>query len=240
MSLICHFSRNNFLETNPDCLLELIPAGRGPSARGTEKGPGLPSWKHTRWTSKEVWASAHWKTLGNFPHRIPELVGCWQKWRWASQTFRTCACLLWPTVLTLFEILDSEVTISPTSITFWKINMWVCIYLVCRFQASVECFGYNFRGQGEHLCSSTGNITCCIHFSMKWYYPRFFSWGFLFWKFFKGSLDGAAVWRLPLAHGGSWRPGIESHIGLPVHGACFSLCLCLYLSLSLSLSLWLS
>ena len=32
----------------------------------------------------------------------------------------------------------------------------------------------------------------------------------------------------------SWRPGIESHIGLPVHGACFSLCLCLCLSLSLS------
>ena len=29
----------------------------------------------------------------------------------------------------------------------------------------------------------------------------------------------------------SWRPGIESHIGLPVHGACFSLCLCLCLSL---------
>ncbi|XP_048970165.1 protein HEATR9 isoform X2 [Canis lupus dingo] len=25
----------------------------------------------------------------------------------------------------------------------------------------------------------------------------------------------------------SWRPGIESHVGLPVHGACFSLCLCL-------------
>ena len=31
----------------------------------------------------------------------------------------------------------------------------------------------------------------------------------------------------------SWRPGIESHIRLPVHGACFSLCLCLCLSLSL-------
>ena len=31
----------------------------------------------------------------------------------------------------------------------------------------------------------------------------------------------------------SWRPGIESHIGLLVHGACFSLCLCLCLSLSL-------
>ena len=49
-----------------------------------------------------------------------------------------------------------------------------------------------------------------------------------------GSLGGAAVWRLPLAQGGSWRPGIESHVGLPVHGACFSLCLCLCLSLSLS------
>ncbi|CAD7672605.1 unnamed protein product [Nyctereutes procyonoides] len=31
----------------------------------------------------------------------------------------------------------------------------------------------------------------------------------------------------------SWRPGIESHVGLPVHGACFSLYLCLCLSLSL-------
>ena len=33
----------------------------------------------------------------------------------------------------------------------------------------------------------------------------------------------------------SWSLGIESHVGLPVHGACFSLCLCLCLSLSLSL-----
>ena len=44
---------------------------------------------------------------------------------------------------------------------------------------------------------------------------------------------GACLW--PRAR--SWRPGIESHIRLPVHGACFSLCLCLCLSLSLSLSL---
>ena len=42
---------------------------------------------------------------------------------------------------------------------------------------------------------------------------------------------GACLW--PRAR--SWRPGIESYIGLPVHGACFSLCLCLCLSLSLSL-----
>uniref|UniRef100_A0A8I3S643 ubiquitinyl hydrolase 1 n=1 Tax=Canis lupus familiaris TaxID=9615 RepID=A0A8I3S643_CANLF len=42
---------------------------------------------------------------------------------------------------------------------------------------------------------------------------------------------GACLW--PRTR--SWRPGIESHIGLPVHGACFSLCLCLCLSLSLSL-----
>ena len=42
---------------------------------------------------------------------------------------------------------------------------------------------------------------------------------------------GACLW--PRAR--SWRPGIESHIRLPVHGACFSLCLCLCLSLSLSL-----
>ena len=38
---------------------------------------------------------------------------------------------------------------------------------------------------------------------------------------------GACLW--PSAW--SWRPGIKSHIGLPVHGACFSLCLCLCLSL---------
>uniref|UniRef100_A0A8C0KDB0 adenosylhomocysteinase n=1 Tax=Canis lupus dingo TaxID=286419 RepID=A0A8C0KDB0_CANLU len=43
---------------------------------------------------------------------------------------------------------------------------------------------------------------------------------------------GTCLW--PRAR--SWRPGIESHIRLPVHGACFSLCLCLCLSLSLSLS----
>ena len=54
---------------------------------------------------------------------------------------------------------------------------------------------------------------------------------------FVGSLGGAVVWRLPLAQGRSWSPGIESHIGLPVHGACFSLCLCLCLSLSLSVTI---
>ena len=43
---------------------------------------------------------------------------------------------------------------------------------------------------------------------------------------------GTCLW--PRAR--SWRSGIESHIGLPVHGACFSLCLCLCLSLSLWLS----
>ena len=42
---------------------------------------------------------------------------------------------------------------------------------------------------------------------------------------------GTCLW--PRAR--SWRPGIESHIGLPVHGACFSLCLCLCLSLSVSI-----
>ena len=42
---------------------------------------------------------------------------------------------------------------------------------------------------------------------------------------------GACLW--PRAR--SWRPGIESHIGLPVHGACFSLCLCLCLSLSVTI-----
>ena len=40
---------------------------------------------------------------------------------------------------------------------------------------------------------------------------------------------GACLW--PRAR--SWRPGIESHVGLPVHGACFSPCLCLCPSLSL-------
>ena len=44
---------------------------------------------------------------------------------------------------------------------------------------------------------------------------------------------GACLW--PRAR--SWRPGIESHIGLPVHGACFSLCLCLCLSLSLCVTI---
>ena len=33
----------------------------------------------------------------------------------------------------------------------------------------------------------------------------------------------------------SWRPGMESHVGLLVHGACFSLCLCLCLSLSVTI-----
>ena len=40
---------------------------------------------------------------------------------------------------------------------------------------------------------------------------------------------GACLW--PRAR--YWRPGIESHVGLPVHGAYFSLCLCLCLSTSL-------
>ena len=34
-----------------------------------------------------------------------------------------------------------------------------------------------------------------------------------------------------------WRPGIESHVGLPMHGACFFLRLCLCLSLSLSVTI---
>ena len=46
-----------------------------------------------------------------------------------------------------------------------------------------------------------------------------------------GSLGAAAVWRLLLAQGAILDPGIESHVGLPVLGACFSLCLCLCLSL---------
>ena len=45
--------------------------------------------------------------------------------------------------------------------------------------------------------------------------------------------SGACLW--PRVR--SWRPGIESHVGLPVHGACFSLCLCLCLSLSLTVCL---
>ena len=32
----------------------------------------------------------------------------------------------------------------------------------------------------------------------------------------------------------SWRPGIESHIGLPVHGACFSLSILLFKIFSVS------
>ena len=38
---------------------------------------------------------------------------------------------------------------------------------------------------------------------------------------------GSCLW--PMSR--SWRTGIEFHIGLTVHGACFSLCLCLCLSL---------
>ena len=38
---------------------------------------------------------------------------------------------------------------------------------------------------------------------------------------------GTCLW--PMSR--SWWPGIESHVGLTVHGACFSLCLCLCLSL---------
>ena len=44
---------------------------------------------------------------------------------------------------------------------------------------------------------------------------------------------GACLW--PRAR--SWRPGIESHVRLPVHGACFSFRLCLCLSLSLSVTI---
>ena len=52
-----------------------------------------------------------------------------------------------------------------------------------------------------------------------------------------GSLGGAAVWRLPLAQGAILETRIESHVGLPVHGACFSFCLCLCLSLSLCVTI---
>ncbi|CAD7674627.1 unnamed protein product [Nyctereutes procyonoides] len=42
-----------------------------------------------------------------------------------------------------------------------------------------------------------------------------------FEKFSQNVRFGACLW--PRAR--SWRPGIKSHVGLPVHGACFSLCL---------------
>ncbi|CAD7684560.1 unnamed protein product [Nyctereutes procyonoides] len=42
---------------------------------------------------------------------------------------------------------------------------------------------------------------------------------------------GACLWH----RARSWRPGIESHVGLPMHGACFSLCLCLCLSVSVTI-----
>ena len=38
---------------------------------------------------------------------------------------------------------------------------------------------------------------------------------------------GTCLW--PMSR--SWWPGIESHVGLTVHGSCFSICLCLCLSL---------
>ena len=44
---------------------------------------------------------------------------------------------------------------------------------------------------------------------------------------------GACLW--PGAR--SWRPRIEFHIRLPVHGACFSLCHCLCLPLSLCVTI---
>ena len=40
---------------------------------------------------------------------------------------------------------------------------------------------------------------------------------------------------LPSAQGVILGPGIESHVGLPVHGACFCLLLCLCLSLSVTI-----
>ena len=47
----------------------------------------------------------------------------------------------------------------------------------------------------------------------------------------RGSLGGAAVWYLPLAHVAILETWDRIHIGLTVHGACFYLWLCLCLSL---------
>ena len=49
----------------------------------------------------------------------------------------------------------------------------------------------------------------------------------MYWDPWVAQQFGACLW--PRAW--SWRPGIQSHVGLLVHGACFSLCLCLCLSL---------
>uniref|UniRef100_A0A8C0Z1Z0 Peroxisomal testis enriched protein 1 n=1 Tax=Canis lupus familiaris TaxID=9615 RepID=A0A8C0Z1Z0_CANLF len=51
----------------------------------------------------------------------------------------------------------------------------------------------------------------------------------IFWDPWVAQRFGACLW--PRAR--SWRPGIDSHVGLPVHGACFSLPVSLPLFLSL-------
>ena len=68
------------------------------------------------------------------------------------------------------------------------------------------------------MCVCVISKTCIfIQYKNKWWDP---------WV---AQRFGACLW--PRAR--SWRPGIESHVGLSVHGACFSLCLCPCLSLSL-------
>ena len=88
----------------------------------------------------------------------------------------------------------------------------------------------------EYCCCEHWSTSPCFQFfqvyTLKW--NCWFRWQFyyFFLRFYLGDpwvaqQFSACLWPRPR----SWRPGIESHIGLPVHGACFSLCLCLCLSL---------
>ena len=80
----------------------------------------------------------------------------------------------------------------------------------------------------HHVITFSRNRTCrlnhCVALRCSWDRKR--SHGIPGWR--SGLAPAFGPGRDP------GRPGIESHIGLPVHGACFSLRLCLCLSLSLS------
>ena len=86
-----------------------------------------------------------------------------------------------------------------------------------------------FQGKGYRLLRPVSpSFVVQPHHPQVQYTPRSTLYNTLYRDPWVAQRFSACLW--PRAR--SWRPGIKSYVGLPVHGACFSLCLCLCLSLS--------
>ena len=116
---------------------------------------------------------------------------------------------------------------SNSQVPQWDLKFYVRLVIILWMNS-----GYNstvhsglivlHRDMWEEGGDMTHGITLLL-WTMSWF--KNIGWGYP-WV---AQWFSACLW----SRAWSWSPGIESHVRLPVHGACFSLCLCLCLSLSL-------